>query len=190
MRAKPGEWKFALVASDLPMRAKYIGLVLAVHFDRSGRCWPSIDTLATESGQSKKTVVKYLAELEGREWVEREKGSGPRSTKYQAILGVVPPEGTSSGSPEGTTHGDASGFPQDASGFPQDHSGSLRGNPNSKNSAGELHSGDFSTKEEEHVCPPHEWTDIGNYRVCRYCPTRPDGKPVSVGDLVGEEMAS
>lgn len=49
--------------SDLSHRARAVYMYLKDHADRSGSCWPGINTIAAELGLSRTTVKRALAEL-------------------------------------------------------------------------------------------------------------------------------
>ena len=66
--------------SDLPHRARTVYMYLKDRADRTGCCWPAIDTIAVDLALSRSTVKRALAELrrEGLLVVEsrwRENGS-------------------------------------------------------------------------------------------------------------------
>ena len=78
-------WRVLILASDLPSNAKLTGLTLSVHMDRNGsRCWPSITTLARETGLSRRAVHYALDQIEQAGLVERVRGGRGKSTRYRA----------------------------------------------------------------------------------------------------------
>jgi DNA-binding transcriptional ArsR family regulator len=73
-----------ILASSLPSTARLVALVLSTHMNGAGgSCFPSLTTIARESGLSRSTVCGALAELEGGELVERSRRPG-RVTHYRA----------------------------------------------------------------------------------------------------------
>ena len=63
-------WERALVASELPTRAKAVGLVMAMYADADGgSVFPGVERLATETGQGARTVKRALAELRSAAYV-------------------------------------------------------------------------------------------------------------------------
>jgi len=75
-----------IAARDLSPAHRLILLALADFADDNARAWPSAETLATRTGQSRSTVQVRLAELELAGWVageRRRKGNRPDSTVYE-----------------------------------------------------------------------------------------------------------
>lgn len=74
----------AIVRSDLPPNAKYLGLYLNTFMnDRQDAAWPSIATIVGETGLARATVIKYLNVMEEAGWISRQKRFG-KSTVYVA----------------------------------------------------------------------------------------------------------
>jgi hypothetical protein len=61
----PGRrWVALLVASDLPSRAKHVGMVVEFHCHRDQwHCWHAFPVLAIESGSSEATVSRAVRDL-------------------------------------------------------------------------------------------------------------------------------
>lgn len=86
--------------STLPMRARFLALVMAVSMDPDGSTFVSLDKLAARSKQSKHTVKKYVDLLEAEGWLMREpQGPGRRTDSY-----ATTPTGAldSTGAPDST----------------------------------------------------------------------------------------
>lgn len=56
----------------LPMSRKFILLALADHADKTGICWPSIETLVDKTGTSRATVYRALSALEQSGYLEKQ----------------------------------------------------------------------------------------------------------------------
>jgi hypothetical protein len=89
-------WQKAIVASALSATQRHVALTLALHMDaEGGSCWPSVQTLAAETGLSDRAVQKALAALGAAGFVAidrlggRRPGGGYVSNRYLATL----PEG-------------------------------------------------------------------------------------------------
>jgi hypothetical protein len=93
-------WRGLIIESELPSPAKLVALVLSTHMDRDGgSCFPSLTTIAQESGLGRSTVCRALDQIEGAGLIERVRGGtvrggSPRLTRYRATsptagLGVV-----------------------------------------------------------------------------------------------------
>jgi DNA-binding transcriptional regulator YhcF (GntR family) len=67
---------------------KLVALTLATHMDMNGEnAWPSLATLARETGLSTRTVQRAIAGLRDKELIRVKPGHGPgRSNRYQAVL--------------------------------------------------------------------------------------------------------
>ncbi len=66
-------------AADLPAHHRLVLLVLADFADDTSKAWPSAQTIATRSGQSRSTVELCLDELEEGGWIAGERrGAGKR----------------------------------------------------------------------------------------------------------------
>jgi DNA-binding transcriptional regulator YhcF (GntR family) len=84
-------WRGDIVDSDLPPTSRHVALTLSLHMNERGdSCFPSLMTLAAETGLSKSTVAEHLARLEREGWLVRQTGGGRsrdgdgrgRSTRY------------------------------------------------------------------------------------------------------------
>jgi DNA-binding transcriptional regulator YhcF (GntR family) len=51
--------------------ARYVLLALVERSDQSGECWPSVETIAGQTGLNEKTVRRHLTELEAAGAIER-----------------------------------------------------------------------------------------------------------------------
>ena len=96
-RPLPGSWVDAWCqASDLSTGSRVVLFALANYMDRQGVCWPSLATLARDTGMQRRSVWRALDEAEAAGWIEREKRRGPKgewlSSRYRAK--VSPPLGT------------------------------------------------------------------------------------------------
>jgi predicted ArsR family transcriptional regulator len=78
-------WRSAIIASTVGSSARLVALVLSTHMDRDGgSCFPSLTTLARETGLSRRTVCNALDELEHAGLVERARTGRGRPTRYRA----------------------------------------------------------------------------------------------------------
>lgn len=65
-------WKWAILRSPLPSRAKLVCLVIGLHMDSSGRnAFPSANTLATLCSCDRSTVFRWLKAAEEEGFLER-----------------------------------------------------------------------------------------------------------------------
>jgi len=70
--------KFGIVNSDivsdpnLSLRAKGLYAILSKYADQKRKCYPSMNTLATEAGTSVRTIKRLLKELKEKDYVTRE----------------------------------------------------------------------------------------------------------------------
>lgn len=81
-------WRSAVVESDLPPIARHVALTLSLHMnERGGSCFPSIQTLASETGLSKPSVISGIRQLEagGFLHVDRAVGRG-RVNRYSTAM--------------------------------------------------------------------------------------------------------
>lgn len=66
-------WRGAIVESDLPPTTRHLALTLSLHMnERGGSCFPSISTLAHETGLNYHTVSRHLAILREHGWLRTE----------------------------------------------------------------------------------------------------------------------
>ncbi len=79
-------WRSAVAESSLKPTLRHVALTLSLHMnERGGSAFPSLQTLANESGLHRATVCRALAELEALGWLSRTPGGGRgRSTVYRA----------------------------------------------------------------------------------------------------------
>lgn len=64
---------------------KLILAALGGHTDTSGRCWPSVETIATLSGLQERSVFRSLKRLSETGYLQMEPRAG-RSTKYRVLF--------------------------------------------------------------------------------------------------------
>jgi hypothetical protein len=63
-------WRSLICDSDLDATARHVALTLSLHTNERGEsCFPSLDTLASETARSKSTVSEAIRRLEETEWV-------------------------------------------------------------------------------------------------------------------------
>ena len=95
------EWRKAIAGSGLSPAQRGVSSALALHMDRAGdSCYPSLETLAAESGYHRATVIRAVKDLDAAGWIERDLGGGllsrtdakrtGRSTRYRATVPVKP----------------------------------------------------------------------------------------------------
>lgn len=73
------------VEIKLPSQEKYVLIMLANYADESGKCWPSVQTLANDTGLSTATVKRVLKKLTDRgvlSRAQRRKGGMKTSNLY------------------------------------------------------------------------------------------------------------
>jgi Helix-turn-helix domain len=88
-------WRGAIASSDLPAPARHVALTLSLHMnERGGSAFPSVGTLAGETGLNERTVQRHLVNLVEAGWLiveERHRENGSQtSNDYTA---AVPPGG-------------------------------------------------------------------------------------------------
>lgn len=72
------------VDRSLPTHATAIAVHLDSYFNaNSGEAWPKVSTICKGLGLAERTVQKVLAALEETGFLERELGSGRRTTRYR-----------------------------------------------------------------------------------------------------------
>jgi hypothetical protein len=65
-------WRSAITESGLKPVTRHVALTLSLHMnERGGSCWPSLATLAAETGLAVKTVREHMAALARTGWLER-----------------------------------------------------------------------------------------------------------------------
>lgn len=63
-------WRHAIIQSDLPPTTRHLLLTLSVHMTDAGEsCFPSTETLARETGLSKKAVIKHIRVARDAGWL-------------------------------------------------------------------------------------------------------------------------
>lgn len=98
-------WRSAICESDLPSTSRHVALVLSLHMsERGDSCFPSIPTLADESGYSRRTVQRHLQNLSDSGWLEhigwkkwQTPGGEQRTKRWKAVV----PRGRHSDTPLG-----------------------------------------------------------------------------------------
>jgi len=82
------QWRHAITSSDLSSTDRFMALVLSLHMNRNGgSCFPSLETLALESGLGTSTVCRALASLHKQGFITRRPGGGrSKSTQYEARI--------------------------------------------------------------------------------------------------------
>ena len=58
--------------SDLPSPARHIFLELSLRANKEGECWPSVVTIAHDTGYSERQVRKMIRLLEDHKWIQIE----------------------------------------------------------------------------------------------------------------------
>jgi hypothetical protein len=84
--AAPGFARVAravLHAHGLSGQAKLVYTLMASRLNEQGECWPSLPTLAEESGWSRPTVIKAIDELVGAGLVERQRRGKTQANLYR-----------------------------------------------------------------------------------------------------------
>ena len=76
-------WELVLSVRRWPVSstARHVGMVIGTHANRMGRAWPSLDTLAAETGLSRRTVSRAVAELRDADLVTIQSRMG-QSSEY------------------------------------------------------------------------------------------------------------
>jgi len=94
----PAEFITSGAWAALTNRARNVLIVLAVHADGSGRCWPTIATIASLSGLNRATVHRAIDDLVAAGHLERETRGGGRgdqghyaSTVYRLSVAQLRP---------------------------------------------------------------------------------------------------
>ena len=86
-------WRLMVIRhSDLPANAKYLAIYLSTYMNEWGdNCFPSIQRIIHETGLSKPTVCKYLAELRDNDWLEsRKKGFDGQGWAHNQYFPNIP----------------------------------------------------------------------------------------------------
>lgn len=87
-------WERAVLASDLEPITKLVALVIATHVGaRTLRAWPTMRTLARETGTSLPTVVKHTRIIERRGFLHAHPRSGEGRAWNQTAYSILLPPG-------------------------------------------------------------------------------------------------
>jgi hypothetical protein len=79
-------WRTAIAKSDLPPTVRHVALTLSLYMnERGGSAWPSIATLAEDSGLSTRTIMRGIRALERGRYLLCERRPGT-STLYTGII--------------------------------------------------------------------------------------------------------
>lgn len=114
-------WERAVVQSDLDGTSRHVALTVGLHFSKAGdSCWPSMETLAAESGLHLSTVKRHLAILREAGWLIVHSGGSPKggtrtSNRYEA---AIPSRWSLTGRTENRVQSEP-GAVEDATGRPQ-----------------------------------------------------------------------
>lgn len=83
-------WRSAIAdkSSGLPPTSRLVSLTLSLHMnERGGSCWPSVATLADETGLDERTVRRVLGDLREQGWLSVTLGGGRgHSNRYTATI--------------------------------------------------------------------------------------------------------
>lgn len=81
-------WRSAIADSDLKPRDRHVALTLSLHMsERGDSCFPSMTTLAAETGYGVSTVRDAMASLAEKGWIDRQITHGRgRSNRYTATV--------------------------------------------------------------------------------------------------------
>lgn len=87
-------WRSALCESGLPATARHVGLTLSLHMsERGDSAFPSVSTLAEETGLARRTVQRHLRALQDEGWIEPDgwasyqtAGGEQRTRRYRAAV--------------------------------------------------------------------------------------------------------
>jgi hypothetical protein len=83
------EWRRRICESDLKAVTRHVALVLSMHMnDKGGSCWPSISTVARETGLSERCVRASIGELcDKSTWLKVSMGGGRGNpNRYTAVI--------------------------------------------------------------------------------------------------------
>ena len=95
-------WRHAILESDLPPTTRHVLLTLSCHMNDVGEsCYPTIDTLARETGLSKRAVITHIQSANKLGWIKvGEHGfRGQRWRSHEYSVGMPASEGGASSSP-------------------------------------------------------------------------------------------
>jgi Helix-turn-helix domain len=85
-------WELMLDARhwDVSPTARHVGMVIASHANKWGRAWPSLETIAAETGRDRRTVIRAVQELAKADHVKVLERAG-RSNEYEFASRPQPP---------------------------------------------------------------------------------------------------
>lgn len=79
------QWMEKLVASDLPLAVKVVGIKIALHLRvKTGRCDPSFSYLAAGTGFSERSIYRLVPLLERKGWITVQRTRG-RQSNYALV---------------------------------------------------------------------------------------------------------
>lgn len=87
-------WRSALCESGLPPTTRHVGLTLSLHMsERGDSAFPSVSTLAEETGLARRTVQRHLRALQDEGWIEpdgwasyKTVGGEQKTRRYRATV--------------------------------------------------------------------------------------------------------
>ena len=118
------KWERTFLKGPFTKTQRVVGLALATHFNRQGTAWPSVRTLARESGCTDRTVRRALREIEQAGYLHIQRsglgaGSG-RTNRYQAVIPAAEANSDSESHLEASRNGSAeTGFHDQGNGSPR-----------------------------------------------------------------------
>ena len=82
-----------IYAEDIPHRAKAVYMYLKDRANRSGTCWPGINTIAKDLHLSRSTVKRALGDLTMRGFIKKElcyRENGSNSSNLYSVQNIKP----------------------------------------------------------------------------------------------------
>lgn len=81
-------WRSAIADSDLEPKSRHVALTISLHMnERGGSCFPSLETLAGETGLNKRQVSDGIKDLETSGYLKVTRGGGRgKPNRYEAII--------------------------------------------------------------------------------------------------------
>ncbi|MEA4942606.1 MAG: helix-turn-helix domain-containing protein [Oscillibacter sp.] len=82
-----------MYAEDIPHRAKAVYMYLKDRANRSGTCWPGINTIAKDLHLSRSTVKRALGDLTRRGFIKKEpcyRENGSNSSNLYSVQKIKP----------------------------------------------------------------------------------------------------
>lgn len=80
-------WRSAVCESGLPPTCRHVLLTLALHMnERGGSCWPSMETVASETGLNRATVIRQVRLASETGWLLVTQSKGKVSNRYEAAI--------------------------------------------------------------------------------------------------------